>query len=353
MAAVPLDRVAGFIDGAIDIRRRDGSLQPIRYPAHEAAFYDPFTRLAASCPAGVRLRFISGATTVRLGVDQRLLGAVVAQGGGAYDLFIDGTLARRTHASGGATLSLDGGVVGDETATVVFDDLPHGEKRVELWLPASGTVSIRELRLEGDEAPEPWPDTRRTVLFHGSSITHCVEATGASEGWPAVAAGLANLRHINLGWGGSCLLSGLAARIIRDQDAALIVLKLGVNVWSQGLLKERTFADSAHAVLSIIRERQPETPIQVISPIFSPVREDEGDAGGLSLTRMRDVLEEVVAARRDPHTHYLSGLALFGEADAADLPDNLHPNTRGYRRMGERFHALKLSGAGDLLGAKR
>ena len=51
----------------------------------------------------------------------------------------------------------------------------------------------------------------------------------------------------------------------------------------------------------------------------------------------------------DDHIRYLSGLELFGEADAHDLPDDLHPNTAGYRRMGERFHALMLSGEGALV----
>jgi lysophospholipase L1-like esterase len=353
MASVPLERVATFVDGAIDIRVRDGSIQPVRYPVGEAACYDPFTRFVASCPAGVRLRFVTKASAINLTVGQRLVAhAPDAEPRGAYDLFIDGALARRGFAEGGAIVSPEGALAGDETARIDFGDLPAGEKAIEIWLPQGGTVSIRKFELVGDDAPRPWPDPRPTVLFHGSSITHCMEAAGASSGWPAVATGLANLRHINLGWGGSCLLSGLAARIIRDQKADAIVLKLGINVWADGMLKERTFADSAHAMLSIIRERHAETPIQVISPIFSPGREDEAQNGGMTLKRMREALEEVVAVRRDANTHYLSGLALFDETDGPDLPDDLHPNTAGYRRMGERFYALRLSGEGSLVGAQ-
>jgi lysophospholipase L1-like esterase len=40
----------------------------------------------------------------------------------------------------------------------------------------------------------------------------------------------------------------------------------------------------------------------------------------------------------------LDGLALFGPDDAGDLPDALHPNAAGYRRMGERFHAMAFAG---------
>ena len=352
MTILSLETVAGFLDGAVDVRRRDGSIQPLRYPAPEAPYYDPFTRFVASCPSGVRLRMISDATSIRLKTQQRMaFSAAEGPPRGAYDLYIDGSLARRARAEGGATMTPDGGLMGDERAVVTFTDLPPGEKRIELWLPQAGTVSILEVDLGGGRAA-PWPDTRRTILFHGSSITHCMEAEGASAGWPAVAAGLADLRHVSLGWAGSCLLSGLAARIIRDQAVDAIVLKLGINVHGDGLLKERTFLDSAHAMISIIRDRHRVTPIQIISPIWSPPREEISAGGGVTLQRMRTLLEEVVEARirtGDRHIGYLSGLELFGPADHADLPDDLHPNTAGYRRMGERFHALRLSGEGALL----
>ncbi len=353
MRSVALETVAGLLDGQVDVRRRADSIQPLRYPAPEAPFYDPFTRWVASTPAGVRLRFRTTSRTIRLLVNQRLLAEQPGlERRGAYDLFVGGAPVGRTWADGGQTMLADFTATGDEQASVTFEGLAAGDKAVELWLPQAGTVSIRGLELDDGAEASPWPDTRKTVLFHGSSITHCMEANGAAAGWPAVAAGRGNVRHVNLGWAGSCLLSGLAARIIRDQAVDAIVLKLGINVWGEGQLKERAFLDSAHAMISIIREKHATTPICNISPIFSPGREDEGQGGGLPLRRMRELLQAVVAARisaGDGAIRYLSGLELFGEADAADLPDDLHPNTAGYRRMGERFHALMLSGQGALV----
>lgn len=353
MAGTALETIAGLIDGHIDVRRRPGSVQPLRYPSPEAGFYDPFTRWVASTPAGVRLRLRTDSNSIRLSVNQRLLaGEPGVEPRGFYDLFVDGQYFGRAAAGGGLMLQPDFTGVGDEKAMVGFDGLPAGDKGLELWLPQAATVSITGLELDDGASLAPWPDGRRTVLFHGSSISHCMEASGASAGWPAVAAGLADLRHVNLGWAGSCLLSGLAARIIRDQRADAIVLKLGINVWSEGMLKERTFLDSAHSMLSIIREKHAATPVCVVSPIFSPGREDQGSGGGLTLIRMRELLDQVVKARvaaGDGHIRYLSGLALFGSDDAHDLPDDLHPNTAGYRRMGERFHALMLSGEGALV----
>ena len=354
MRALSLENIAPLVDGHVDFRRKPLALQPIRIPLEDIAYCDPFTRWVATCAAGVRLRFASSTRSLRFTATQRLAAeAPGAERRGAYDLFVDGQFHERSWGAGGALISLDSGaLVGDEALELTFGGLPDREKLLELWFPQAATVSITGLELDDAATVSPAPDARPRVLFHGSSISHCMEAQGASAGWPAVAAGLAGLSHQNLGWAGSCLLSGLAARTIRDAKADAIILKLGINVWSEGMLKSRTFLDSAHAMISIIREKHPTTPIVIISPIFSPGREDAGD--GLTLRQMRTLLQEVTAARvksGDANIRYLSGLDLFGEADAAMLPDDLHPNTQGYALMGQRFCDQLLRGPGAILHA--
>jgi len=348
------DEIAPLLDGHVDLRRRKDSLQPLRLPVAELGFYDAFNRWVASCATACRIRLRTTSTSLRLSGAQRLLDqSVGGERRGAYDLYIDGQFHDRAWAQGGATIDLaNGAFVGDEAFNLTFAGLPEGEKTLELWLPQAATVSITSLDLDDGAQAEPVADGRPRVLFHGSSITHCLEAEGASAGWPAVAASLAGVDHQNLGWAGSCLLSGQAARIIRDARADAIVLKLGINVHAEGQLKERPFLDSAHAMISIIREKHPATPILIVSPIYSPGREDDSPGGGPSLVRMRQLLQDVVAARvaaGDQHIGYLDGLSLFGAADAHLLPDDLHPNTEGYRLMGERFHALALSGTQALV----
>lgn len=350
MQALDLTALGDLLDGHVDLRRRPGAVQPLRYPLADQTFLDPFTRWVASCAAGVRLRLKTESRSLRLSATQReAFGADERRAN--YELYVDGRLWARAPAEGGARLTPEGGLQGDERAAIAFAGLPLGEKALELWLPQAATVSITALELDDGASWAAWPDDRRRLVVHGSSISHCMEADGGSGAWSAVAAGLADMRLLNMGWAGSCLMSGLAARAIRDQDADAIVLKLGINVWAEGMLKERTFLDSAHSMISIIREKHRETPIMVISPIYSPGREDQGAAGGPSLMRMRELLEEVVETRAragDSAIRYLSGLALFDAADAPDLPDDLHPNAAGYRRMGERFFATALR-AGDWL----
>ena len=61
------------------------------------------------------------------------------------------------------------------------------------------------------------------------------------------------------------------------------------------------------------------------------------------------MLAEIVGRRRDAgdqNLHYLDGLELFGEGDVGDLPDGLHPNAEGLRRMGDRFAKLAFGKGG-------
>lgn len=70
--------------------------------------------------------------------------------------------------------------------------------------------------------------------------------------------------------------------------------------------------------------------------------------GALYLVRIRELIAQVVAARNDPNLHLLDGLGLFGPDDVDDLPDLLHPNAAGYRRMGERFFAMAFADGAPL-----
>ena len=156
------------------------------------------------------------------------------------------------------------------------------------------------------------------------------------------------------------------ARTIRDSNAEVISIKAGINVINMDSMKERIFEPTLHGFLDTIRDRKKSEPIFVVSAIYCPAAEHHPgptipDAEGkfitipghaqvrdgcMTLLQSRVVLERVVTVRReagDDNLYYVNGLDLFGEADAGNLPDDLHPNPEGYVRMGERFAEKVLS----------
>ncbi|MBS2539226.1 hypothetical protein KGQ20_41420, partial [Catenulispora sp. NF23] len=70
----------------------------------------------------------------------------------------------------------------------------------------------------------------------------------------------------------------------------------------------------------------------------------ERAAGRLTLNIIRDELARIVAQRaaEDSNLHYLDGRRLYGEKEYAEhpLPDALHPDPAGHRRIGENFARL-------------
>ena len=357
MTGIALSRLDEFLDGHVGLLARGAAVQPLRMPVADRHLHDRFTRWVAAIPSGVRLRLRTDSRSIRLSTQQRQAWAAdKPEWPSHYELFVDGERLRRVSAQGGARRIPLGETLGDDRARLALDDLPPGDKRIELWFPTAATIAIAHIELDDGASFAPWPDTRPRLVFHGSSNTQCASAPGGSESWPGIACALAGARLLNLGWAGSCLLSASAARMVRDEAAAAIVLELGVNVWSEGLLKERTFRDSAHAMIALIRERHRHTPLAVVSPFLLQAGEDVGDQQGLSAARMRQLLEEIVAAHRergDATLHHVDGLSLFGPADADHQPDGVHPDAVGYRRIGERFHAAMLAPGRPLAAALR
>jgi hypothetical protein len=365
--------LTALVRGALELERTDRGLLPHRLPAWaRAQTDDPQLHLVEAQPAGVRLAMRTAATRLELDVlpTKRVYAGVPPRPDGTYEVLVDGEVVQRLTAAGGDVLLVDmmtGASThqpGEPTTLVV--DLPAGEKDVEVWLPHDEQTTLVDLR--ADASVEALPVTQPRWVHHGSSISHGSVATYPTETWPVVAARLAGLDLVNLGYGGSALLDPFVARTIRDTPADLISLKLGINLVNQDLLRRRALGPAVHGYLDTIRDGHPDTPIRLVSPIFCGMHESvpgptgvdmsgiaegrvgfvaEGDPdavarGGLSLEVVREVLAEVVERRADPHLTYVDGLALYGAADAErlPLPDDLHPDSATHRLIGERFAAL-------------
>jgi len=354
--------------GIVHAERTDEGVTLHRMPAWARTQHnDPSLPVLEAMPSGARIEMRTDATEIEIDAHLTLIQLLPRPVAPAvFELFVDGTPCDEQRTSVGTLVVIDPRSSAIEFVpggadTIRFAGLPEGDKRVEIWLPHASVVTLKDLRANGS-ASKPARAGRRWVHY-GSSISHCFEAARPTNVWPVVAARRAGTDLLNLGFAGQCHLDPFAARIIAQQPADLVSVKLGVNIVNGDTMRERTFVPAVHGVLDTIRDRHPVAPLLVISPIIFPAAEDhpgptrpndvgqveclprspELSVGSLTIRRIRELEEQIVAQRRsdgDENLHYLDGQRLFGASDTGDLPDGLHPNSEGYVRMGERFYEI-------------
>jgi hypothetical protein len=370
----PVDVIGGQlrVAGVVDLEPTEAGIVLHRMPAWARVQHNDITLgLLEQMPTGGRLELVTDASVLELDVQLTLL--QIGDGPeptAVFDVVVDGELVDSQSSGVGTTIvtrppSQDVDIVPGGPTTIRFE-LPAGPHRVEVWLPQAAVVTLMAVRADGEVSPPPPSDARRWTHY-GSSISHCLEADRPTGAWPAVAARLAGVDLQSFAFAGQCHLDPFAARMVAAQPADLISLKLGINVVNADSFRERTFLPVLHGFLDTVRERHPTVPLMVVTPITCPVAEDHPGptstvdgrctvverpeslaTGALTLRRIRELEREAVSSRQatDPNLHLLEGPELFGPDDLADLPDGLHPNAAGYRRMGERFHAVAFGPGG-------
>jgi lysophospholipase L1-like esterase len=306
--------------GAVSLQQESGWLQPWRLPAAELGLHPAVLVDRASRAAGVRLVLQSDADWLQGEVEPC-----------SEPARLDLCLGSEIHASSDL----------QDAGSFRFE-LPPGPKEITLWLPQNAPFRLRRLLLPaGSMLERPAPPGARWITY-GSSITQAREAASPAQTWPAIVARSLGLDLTCLGFSGECHLDPLVARVIRDRPAEFISLSAGINIQGGSSMTLRTFSSSLTGFLSIIRERHEQVPLLVFSPIWSPARETTPNAAGLDLELIRSEVKAVVErfqALGDGNMHHHDGLAVFGPELAEFLPDGLHPDAEGYRRLAGNFLA--------------
>ncbi len=305
--------------GAISLQKTVEWFMPWRTPHEEHLLFPEPLLERSAMPAGVRISFKSDTTCVA--------GSVVPQSeSGMLDICCDGKFIASQKLT--------------QKSRFVFQNLPHKEKLIELWLPQYGIYQLRNLEIDDGATLKPFTDTRPKWITYGSSITQCRAAASPTQTWPAIVARQHGLNLTCLGYGGQCHLDSMVARMIRDSSADYLSMCIGINIQGASSLGQRAFQPAIIGAVQIIRETHPDTPLVLMSPIYSEPREENPNVVGFHLKKMRAEIQdaaETLQTYGDTNIHYVNGLDVFGIDDAHLLPDNLHPDAEGYRRMGRNF----------------
>jgi len=327
MKAYTYDDNVFTFEGSISVQREKDWVMPWRIDFEHYDFYPFLTDSVAKECSGVRLAFASDTQKLSLELAE-------ANEGQTLDLFVNDSFAQRV-------------VLQEQSLEVQFQALQAGLKNIEIWLDPAFSFKLKSIKIDDTARISKIINTKKRWVHYGSSISHCKltndsidEGRAPSKIWPALVAQKMNLHLTNLGFSGNCKLKPMIARIIRDLKADYITLKLGINLHAEGLT-ERTFAAGVIGFIQIIREKHPHTPIALISPIYSPPREEtKGEKSGLSLQDMRKIHQRVVEICKkygDTNIYYVDGLKIFGEAELNYMPDQLHPNAKGQPVLAENF----------------
>jgi hypothetical protein len=311
--------------GAISTERLPEYVHPWRIPVEDRILFAEDLVYCASTTAGVRVAFSTDS--------DRIGGSLwVSEGTVKLDLAVDGERVETIETS--------------DNESFTFGVLPAGAKDVEIWLPPVPAVGLRGLDIDDGATFDSVTDTRPKWITYGSSITHAARSESPMFTWPAVAATLADFNHTNLGFGGQCHLDGLIATTMRDQPADFLSMCVGINIMGSATLGPRTFRSSVIGFVQLVREKHPDTPFIIMSPIYNPSRESTPNAVEMTLEIMRDDVESAVRVMQDcgdRNVHHVNGLDIMGPGELHLLPDELHPAEEGNKVMGQRFfqHAIK------------
>lgn len=191
-------------------------------------------------------------------------------------------------------------------------DIPSGEKKVTLYLPADATTLIRNFEIDADICHVEKGDK---VLWMGDSITQGFGPLRSTHTYVSVANRLLNYDIINQGIGGYVYDKKVLEKM-EGYDPDKIIISMGTNQYGTESMKD--IEEYYERLAEVYGNR----PVLCITPIW---RGDSPD-GEPTLIRFCHKLKEI--CRKYPNITIVDGFQLVPHLSEYFL-DNLHPNALG------------------------
>lgn len=201
-----------------------------------------------------------------------------------------------------------------------YIDLAGGLRHYVLYLPLYNGLDEMLLGFAPDAkvAKGRIPAISRPIVFYGSSITQGGYAAKCGSCYTHLVCRRLDAAHINLGFAGNARGEEMMARYIAGLDMSAFVMDYDHNAPDAGHLEK-----PHEEFFRIIREKQPELPILLIS---KPDYDKNPAMADMRREVIRRTYHHAIAAG-DKRVWLLDGQTLFGDTDR-DLctVDGTHPN---------------------------
>lgn len=257
----------------------------------------------ALATTGVRLDFHTDSKRLRFS----------ANGGGRYELHIDGLLKERFYTEEKAVFSYER-----------EDNAKSAEYRVTLVLPAHGAGVISEIELDDGATLRPHTFDRR-FLFIGDSIT---------QGWNSSINALSFAYRTSFFYNAESVIQGTGGAFFHEStfdalpfDPDTVFVALGTNDFGHFQSMEEMSAH-ANAHLALIAEAYKGKKIYYISPIWRASQERPMG----SFAKCRSTL---IAIAEKYGFEHIDGFSLVPSHPAFFTEDLLHPNDIGFSMFSE------------------
>ena len=197
--------------------------------------------------------------------------------------------------------------------------LPFSPEVVRLVLPYGNNVF---LGVTGNVCP-PSPDMlpEKTLLSHGSSITHGSLALVAPYAYPFRLAQKLGMDTLNKGFAGTCMCDkAMAEWFVTRKDWHAMTLEMGINMWG---MEEKEFERRIDEFTGIMADDG--------RPVFSTsLFVTASDSPKHSLCR------QIVRKYAEPRLHFVDGLELLEKPEFISQ-DGVHPSLEGIAQITDRW----------------
>jgi len=191
-------------------------------------------------------------------------------------------------------------------------DMPEGEKKVTVYLPADATILIRNFDINADLYPV---EKNEKVLWMGDSITQGYGPLRSAHTYVSVANRLLNYDIINQGIGGYIYDKNVLMKM-EGYSPDKIIISLGTNQYRTESMK------AVEEYYERLAEVYGNTPVLCITPIW---RGDAPDSTEV-LASFNQRLKDICAGYSN--VTVVDGFSLVPHVSEYFI-DNLHPNALG------------------------